>query len=413
MNTTTPTTTTTTNSHRLILGLCDPACQRDAAAALTAARADGFDYVTTQIPPFVPTAAPATGNEAMEEGEEEEGEEEEGNGILARTDITALSAHWWRTCIVGRYPTNTTTVMTAATSSSNQQQHLEWQLQWAHHMGLPAVILPALHDLLGNHKGMTTTTTRDDDDSTSSISPSSQLVYEAVQHLQRLSHQAERLSSSLQLWIPVPLRAEHAPWMLNVWTQIGIQVATMPNVGLLLEFVVVPSTVAQGSSSSTATTDTTTTPAASLQLYSAQLLQLVHNLMGCGPVKAVVIPTNVFLLNRHGFPTLSKVHQNAVELILARMGRTVKWLVDQQQRPPTAPPVLTPHQLGRTGCLPHYQYLQHVRQRPVVSRRLDTPEAELEADYLDALQKPLQPLKDHLLNATYDTFEQDPIKYDR
>jgi protein arginine N-methyltransferase 5 len=44
---------------------------------------------------------------------------------------------------------------------------------------------------------------------------------------------------------------------------------------------------------------------------------------------------------------------------------------------------------------------------------LDSDEAKLEADYLDALQRPLQPLRDHLEFNTYEVFEKDPVKYER
>ena len=35
----------------------------------------------------------------------------------------------------------------------------------------------------------------------------------------------------------------------------------------------------------------------------------------------------------------------------------------------------------------------------------------MEIPYLDSLQCPLQPLKDHLEFSMYETFEKDPIKY--
>lgn len=36
------------------------------------------------------------------------------------------------------------------------------------------------------------------------------------------------------------------------------------------------------------------------------------------PVKAVVIPTKIFITNKKGFPTLPKRHQEVVELFLKR-----------------------------------------------------------------------------------------------
>jgi protein arginine N-methyltransferase 5 len=42
---------------------------------------------------------------------------------------------------------------------------------------------------------------------------------------------------------------------------------------------------------------------------------------------------------------------------------------------------------------------------------VDTKEADDETRYLDVLQRPLQPLKDHLEFGTYEVFEKDPVKY--
>jgi protein arginine N-methyltransferase 5 len=66
---------------------------------------------------------------------------------------------------------------------------------------------------------------------------------------------------------------------------------------------------------------------------------------------------------------------------------------------------------GATACLPYLQYIRHLRQRPEVTQILDSPEAALEEPYLDHLQRPLQPLGDHLEFSTYETFEKDPVKY--
>jgi protein arginine N-methyltransferase 5 len=61
----------------------------------------------------------------------------------------------------------------------------------------------------------------------------------------------------------------------------------------------------------------------------------------------------------------------------------------------------------------HLQYLRHLRTRPDLRSRLDAEEATLETPYLDNLQSPLQPLGDHLEYQTYETFEKDPVKYER
>jgi type II protein arginine methyltransferase len=61
----------------------------------------------------------------------------------------------------------------------------------------------------------------------------------------------------------------------------------------------------------------------------------------------------------------------------------------------------------------YVQYMQHIRTTKIeITLILDSIYAqEKEMDYLDSLQSPLQPLKDHLLNHTYEIFESDPMKY--
>ena len=72
-----------------------------------------------------------------------------------------------------------------------------------------------------------------------------------------------------------------------------------------------------------------------------------------------------------------------------------------------------PSASGVTGCLPYRQYIQYLRDLPLVQNACDTPEAKVETDYLDTLQRPLQPLADHLEYEIYENFERDPVKYVR
>ncbi|KAG0253627.1 hypothetical protein DFQ27_007291 [Actinomortierella ambigua] len=77
------------------------------------------------------------------------------------------------------------------------------------------------------------------------------------------------------------------------------------------------------------------------------------------PVKALIIPEEIFLTNNSGFPVLSKRHQAIVRGFIKAPG------LDEQ----------------------------------------------FAAGYQDYLQAPLQPLQDNLESSTYETFEKDPIKY--
>ena len=87
------------------------------------ARQDGFDYVTTALP-------------------------DEQNH--ARADVAALESKWWHTSVVGAVQRQNaaahtvTGVAPVVDSGQALQTSLAAQLQWAWHMSLPAIILPAL-----------------------------------------------------------------------------------------------------------------------------------------------------------------------------------------------------------------------------------------------------------------------------
>ena len=265
----------------------------------------------------------------------------------------------WRTTIVGKLPAECLL----------KQSEWEYALEWALHMTLPAVILPPLPTDLT-----------------------------LVSRYARLVEWAARLCqvSGCKLWIPLyPLNAVH----LQNWRMM-LQCARYPNnVGMMLQ-------MDNYDSNSTATGSS---PAAAAAWLSRQL-HCLHVAIGSGSIHAISIECQQFLTNRKGYPTLSKIHQTMVTYLLRRIGRRVKLLI---QGPPTATLTakLPDAARGATQCLPHLQYLQHIRQRHAIRVVLDSPSARMETDYLDALQQPLQPLKDHLENQTYDVFEKDPVKY--
>lgn len=112
------------------------------------------------------------------------------------------------------------------------------------------------------------------------------------------------------------------------------------------------------------------------------------------PVKAIFLPTDIFLTNKAGFPALSRRHQAFVKEGL----RHGAHLVIQGQ--PCHPQAQT-HGV-------YLQYLEHLHSSlPALSEveRFSTP-------FNDYLQAPLQPLMDNLESQTYETFEMDPVKYD-
>lgn len=113
------------------------------------------------------------------------------------------------------------------------------------------------------------------------------------------------------------------------------------------------------------------------------------------PVKMVTMPTSLFQLNEAGFPVLSKLLQKIVRFF---MKCSIGILITGKSR----------HSCG--DMTPYVSYLRHLQQK---EESLVSAEDKVSLGFWDALQAPLQPLMDNLESQTYETFEQDPIKYTR
>jgi hypothetical protein len=85
---------------RLVIGL-DTVSWADAGAALSAARGDGYDYVTTRIPNSNTTTTKSS------------------NNVVVRTDVTTLGSKWWRTSVVGVVDMSENQTTAGDTSSSS------------------------------------------------------------------------------------------------------------------------------------------------------------------------------------------------------------------------------------------------------------------------------------------------------
>lgn len=111
------------------------------------------------------------------------------------------------------------------------------------------------------------------------------------------------------------------------------------------------------------------------------------------PLSAVILPTDVFLTNQKGFPVLSKKHQD----LLCRLFKyNIQVVLRGVPRHPS-------------GKCVYQQYITWLWKQT-------TPMTELERyekPYWDYLQSPLQPLMDNLESQTYETFEKDPVKYQK
>ncbi|KAG6827203.1 hypothetical protein H0H92_012808 [Tricholoma furcatifolium] len=117
-------------------------------------------------------------------------------------------------------------------------------------------------------------------------------------------------------------------------------------------------------------------------------------------VRNILLPASTFIANGKGYPVLPKTTQSFIRecmihyptVILSGVGAGIH---------------------TRGGETAYKQYVRHLEQTsPAVqaAERAGTVE-NFAQGYQDYLQAPLQPLMDNLQSVTYQTFEQDPVKY--
>jgi len=110
------------------------------------------------------------------------------------------------------------------------------------------------------------------------------------------------------------------------------------------------------------------------------------------PVRAVIVPTEIFLTNTQGFPVLSKRHKKLLLTFFRYRVQVILQGLDDDVESETS------------------KYLHYIA-RLFQSRPSLSPQEQFELPYHDYLQAPLQPLQDNLESQTYETFEKDPVKY--
>jgi len=109
------------------------------------------------------------------------------------------------------------------------------------------------------------------------------------------------------------------------------------------------------------------------------------------PIKAILLPTSLFLTNKKGYPVLSQAHQSFL-----------KMCADQNIH-------MVVTGTNRHASFKHYvQYLEYIYKTAYNS---DPMCGNFSKGYEDHLQYPLQPLMDNLESGTYEVFEKDPVKY--
>jgi len=111
------------------------------------------------------------------------------------------------------------------------------------------------------------------------------------------------------------------------------------------------------------------------------------------PVKCIIIPTRMFLVNKKGYPVLPRVAQNTIRQFYPLR---VQFIIEGR------------HQ-GHDMRF-YQQYLDHLFRQEEEDVNSD-PLRKYASGYEDFLQNPLQPLMDNLESGTYEVFEKDPVKY--
>jgi protein arginine N-methyltransferase 5 len=107
------------------------------------------------------------------------------------------------------------------------------------------------------------------------------------------------------------------------------------------------------------------------------------------PLKAVIVPTHIFLTNNKGFPVLSREYQVFLKKLFKL---NVQFIISGA--------------VLHKDIIYYYQYMDHLYG----SQEQNSVE-KFSKGYEDYLQTPLQPLMENLESQTYEVFEKDPIKY--
>ncbi|KAH9912809.1 PRMT5-domain-containing protein [Fomitopsis serialis] len=118
------------------------------------------------------------------------------------------------------------------------------------------------------------------------------------------------------------------------------------------------------------------------------------------PVRHIFLPASAFIANAKGYPVLPKVAQGFLRDIM-------------KLRPNVILSGTTAGRHKNGGEVVYSQYVRHLEKTSPAYKASKTQGTveNFAQGYQDYLQAPLQPLMDNLQSVTYQTFEQDPVKY--
>lgn len=139
------------------------------------------------------------------------------------------------------------------------------------------------------------------------------------------------------------------------------------------------------------------------------------------PLHYLTLGPTTFEKNRAGHPSLSKNHQEMINMymrlkaypwfIVYDLGPSADELSRAEQAPSDFPTLAeATNSESRMSSNPEVAYLKHLERQQPPYGKLESPAL---TSFQDWLQSPLQPLSDNLESSTYEMFEGDPVKYDQ
>ncbi|KAH9178266.1 PRMT5-domain-containing protein [Lactarius sanguifluus] len=136
----------------------------------------------------------------------------------------------------------------------------------------------------------------------------------------------------------------------------------------------------------------------------------VLNRWAAEPIRHLFVPASTFIANAKGYPVLPKGSQSFIRDVMK------VWPYRALLHRPVV--ILSGTTTGlhmKGGEAAYLQYVRHLdKTSPAVIQAKTAGTVENFArGYQDYLQAPLQPLMDNLQGITYQTFEQDPVKYQK
>eukprot|EP01038_Epipyxis_sp_PR26KG_P010849 gene10849-14564_t len=282
-------------------------------------------------------------------------------GLISRCDMV-LSSNEWVSFVVGMISSWIDLDSKNENIRLSSQAALYQEIAWGTHLGLQAVILPTPHYLK---------------------SPNYSRIINQLSNVWSGNHQ--------QVWLRIPLvlpltnnlseTANEDGWIL--WDSFRHFSSHNSLIGIAIEI--------NGEDS------------------LKNINENVLNRWAAEPIKALIISTSLFGLNKAGYPALSQL---GYDIIGSFLRFKVQVILTGRPHLSTQLPGDDGNQSGESTYQPYIDFIRHLKSAITKPKVISLGE-QYTASYRDALQTPLQPLMDNLESQTYEIFEKDPVKYER